>query len=89
MGYHAWMQKNNRSTSREVSFGKWWVMEGALWQVAWLRQTEELYAAQPASDRFFVIGRFPQKEISTLMRQWFDGDNLSALVERLNQKKAN
>ncbi len=88
MGYEAWIQETNRAASRELEFGAWWVMDGTHWRVAWIENTGELYAAEQASDRVLVLGHFARRDIHNRMREWFNGDDLSALIQHLKPKRA-
>jgi hypothetical protein len=50
----------------------------------WLETTGELYAAErKPSDRFVLLCRLEKKQVNDLMRKWYDGDNLDALLRRL------
>jgi hypothetical protein len=83
-GYNVWIHETRRAKSSELNFGAWWEMEGTQWRVSWIEDTGELYAAELASDRYLVLGHFATKrDISRMMHNWFDGDNLAALVRRL------
>lgn len=82
-GYAAWMQAPRRADSKKIEFGKWWRLDASYWQVAWLEATNELYAMEVGkTDRFVLLTRLDKKEVNEFMKQWFDGDNLEALLHR-------
>ncbi len=82
-GYRAWMQENKRAASNVLEFGAWWRLDTTYWRVAWIETTSELYAAeQKPSDRYIVLTWLDKKEVNELMKKWFDGNNLSALLHR-------
>ena len=82
-GFAGWMQAEHRAASKEIEFGKWWRLDDSYWRVAWLEATNELYAVEAGkSDRFILLARLERKDVHTLMKNWFDGDNLSALLHR-------
>jgi hypothetical protein len=82
-GYKAWMGETARAASKELQFGTWWRLDATYWRVAWLEATGELYAVERGTnDHFVVIRCLEKKEISALMRNWYDGDDLNALLQR-------
>ena len=83
-GFNAWIQASPRAASKKIEFGNWWRLEATYWRVIWLEATEELYAAERGkSDRFMFLTHLTKAELKVLMNKWFDGDNLSALLQRL------
>ncbi len=82
-GYETWIKNPSRAASSEIHHGAWWRTAGAYWRVSWLEATNEFYAAELGStDRFVFLGNFEKKDIAALMRGWFDGDNLSLLIQK-------
>ncbi len=86
-GYNLWIHAPPRADSGELNFGTWWKMGGKLWRVSWIEKTGELYASElGTADRFVVLGHFAhRKDVNQFMRQWFEGNNLGALIHRLQQ----
>lgn len=81
-GYQRWIQ-GERDASREIEFGTWWRLDETFWRVSWIEATGELYAVErKPSDRFVVFCCLNKKQVTDLMRKWFDGDNLHALFGR-------
>jgi hypothetical protein len=84
-GYKAWMHHPQRARSEELTFGAWWKMDGKRWRVSWIVKTGELYASQLDADHFILLGHFrDRKAVNQMMREWFEGNNLSALIHRLS-----
>lgn len=82
-GFDAWMQVEERFTSRKIEFGKWWRLDASYWRVSWIEATNELYAVEEGeSDRFILLTELDKKGVNTLMNKWFDGNNLHALLQR-------
>jgi len=83
-GYAEWMQTLDRTTSKKIEFGDWWRLNTTYWRVTWLEATGELYAVErrPATDRFVLLTLLDKKQVTDLMRKWFDGDQLEALFNR-------
>jgi hypothetical protein len=89
-GYEAWINEPARAASGEVSFGAWWRSDGAYWNVLWIEDTGELCAVELGeTDRFVFMGNFLKKEINETMRRWFDGDNLTLLIQRFSAAAGN
>lgn len=87
-GYADWMQ-GERTTSVKIEFGTWWRLDATYWRVSWIEATGELCAVErKPSDRFVVICALTKKEVTDLMKKWFDGDNLAALFHRFNHDPA-
>lgn len=89
LGYEAWINQPDRAASAELKLGDWWRMEQSYWRMAWIEETGELYAEELGPlDRFVLLKRLDRKEVLDLMRRWYDGDNLSAFLVRLNTARA-
>ena len=88
-GYEAWSHERHRAAGAGINFGDWWRMEQSYWRMAWIEATEELYAEELGrSDRFVLLGRLDRKEVLALLRNWYDGDNLQVLLQRLEASRA-
>lgn len=86
-GLDVWLEGAQRAASKKVEFGIWWRLDTSYWRVLWLEATEELYAQERGeSDRFILLTHLSKQELKVLMNQWFDGDNLLALIHRLGPK---
>lgn len=82
-GFAAWLRAKDRADSKMIEFGKWWRLDASYWRVAWLEATNELYAVELGEmDRYVLLTRLAKKEVNELMKNWFDGDNLEALLHR-------
>jgi hypothetical protein len=90
-GYRAWINDPRRA-KQDVDFGGWWqlVWPGEAWRVSWSKQTGEVYACHPRSDRYIVFGTIPdRKEVDRLLEGWADSNSsiyrsLTALAGRFN-----
>jgi hypothetical protein len=83
LGYHAWIEQNERAASKKVDFGIWWRWNTTFWRVAWIEATNELYAAErQPSDRFVLVTLLDKKEVTELMRKWFEGNDLQGLFQK-------
>lgn len=82
-GFAEWMQDGKRAGSKKLEFGTWWRFGPSYWRVSWIEETKELYAAERGkSDRFVLLMELDRKAVNDLMKTWFDGDNLEALLHR-------
>jgi hypothetical protein len=83
-GYAEWMQVLDRTASKKIEFGDWWRLNTTYWRVSWLEATGELYAVEqrPVTDRFVMLSVLDKKQVTDLMRKWFDGNELEALFNR-------
>lgn len=83
VGYGEWIEQTERIASKKIEFGVWWRLDKTFWRVVWIEDTGELYAAErKPSDRFVVLAQLDKKQVTELMKKWFDGDNLRALFGR-------
>ncbi len=83
-GYAEWMQTLERTASKKIEFGNWWRLNKTFWRVSWIEATGELYAVEqrPVTDRFVLLTLLDKKQVTDLMRKWFDGNELEALFNR-------
>lgn len=83
-GYAEWMQALERTPSKKIEFGNWWRLNKSYWRVSWIETTGELYAVEqrPPTDRFVMLTLLDKKQVTDLMRKWFDGNELEALFNR-------
>jgi hypothetical protein len=88
-GYDSWINELPRAVSGELGFGTWWRTDGAHWRLSWIEDTGELFAVElEARDRFVFLGKFAKKDINTLMRGWYGGDNLSLFIQKCIDRAA-
>ncbi len=84
-GYAAWALESPRAASKKIEFGNWWRLDVTYWRVCWIEETGELCAVErKPSDRYVVLSCLEKKEVTELMKKWFDGDNLHALFQRFH-----
>lgn len=89
LGYQEWIKQDERAASKKIDFGIFWRLNATYWRVVWIEATNELYAAERhPSDRFVLLTCLDKKEVTELMRKWFDGDSLAALFQRFKQAPA-
>ncbi len=82
-GFDEWMRSGKRAASKEIEFGQWWRFGRSYWRVSWIQETNELYAVERGeSDRFVLLTELDRNAVNELMKKWFDGDNLEALLHR-------
>jgi hypothetical protein len=97
-GFKEWIEIKKRACSPEVDFGVWWTMTGnerefPRWRLSWIENTGELYACQPAKDRFIKLGIIPDRDrLNSLLAGWSDPDsqiyhNLKALARRIENQE--
>lgn len=80
-GYGAWIAKPERARSRRFDFGLRRLtsdMDSPLWEVRLLEVTDELYAKDPVSDRYIVLGKFDtlwevERDMTELTDDWSKG----------------
>lgn len=88
-GYAEWMLDVERTQSKKVELGTWWRLDVTYWRVSWIEATGELFAAErKPSDRYVVLAQLEKKQVSDLMHNWYDGDNLRALFQRFGHEVA-
>ncbi len=86
-GYGDW-NGEGRAESKRIEFGTWWRLDETYWRVSWIEATEELVAVErPPSDRYVPVCCLSRREVTELMKKWFDGDNLHALFQRLESRQ--